>query len=94
MIVCFYVKTFLLESYFRLKNCIDKISDYFKKKECNCDFEDQNQFGNIRYNPFKNNDENKNYEYVSLKNIVIEQPKPKPSANLIENWDIISDESQ
>lgn len=87
MIICFYVKTIFIESYYRLKNYINKISNYFKDK--NMEYDETIQFSNINYNNFNDTDNINNRSVTPLKEIVVTQPKKK-SQNLIDNWDIIN----
>lgn len=89
MIICFYVRLILIESYYRIKEYLDKIKHVFKKKEEE-DTPNSNIFSDIRYNPFKDSEENNTNIYRQVPEIVVTQPEiNETEKNIIDNWDII-----
>lgn len=89
MIICFYVRVILIESYYRIKEYLDRIKHVFKKREE--DTPSSNIFSDIRYNPFKDAEEDNNTSiYRQIPEIVVTQPEVKDTEkNIIDNWDII-----
>ena len=88
MIVCFYVRILLIESYYRIKTYIDKIKELFKKNNNN--YNDSNIFSDIHYNPFKDQYDNDNLEqsstnYNNIPEIVITQPESTDNKDKVQD---------